>query len=448
VLDLHVWESIAMRNLSRFWLVAALGLFVATGVLHAQRPGDIEKLGLKKDFDDFKGNRQVKFRNYLLGKDVPSGEEGRRILQLATIVYVGRITWFDSTQRAREYMEQARTDFRNEIGIAVQNADKNQEAVKVWTPSLLSAFKQILDWPFNNNRVSCVNVALLLPDLARLKRPEIADFLVTVLEDPKKHDSIKLYAAQALTEFFPATEFVFLNKGDKAAEGKKKTEVKRVNALLKFITRKWDPAKDVPKEEVDGFCFVRRTAIRALAEARVPAIEADPKTQKLEGDVIQALLPILKGEVTPEPTLAEKIEAAIAVSRMKVDPNSAYQPDESVYRVGTALVEIAIAYTKDFNKFKGAKDGVPILPWKIHAKRLQLALGEMYESVKNDSSRTTAAANAAKLQNASQSLLNAMQSHQANFDAKVLADAVNTLRPPESAPLFKGIKAAPTTNGE
>jgi hypothetical protein len=325
----------------------------------------------------------------------------------------------------------------------------------------VSAFKQILDFPFDNNRLSCVNAAVLLPDLAKLKRPEIADFLVTLLEDPKKHDSIKLWAAQALAEFFPATEFdVVLKKGDQAAELQKQTDLKRVNALLKFVTRKWTPAKDASKGEIEGFRYARRMAIYALADARVPVIEADPnpKAKKLAGAVIQALLPILDKDAytaaygdTPEPSLAEKIEAVIAIGRMKVQPNSAYQPDEGIYRVGTALVEVATAYKIDFNRFagKGAQlKNIPsILPWKRDGRRLQMALADMADSVRNDAARVSAWDNARKLQSAALPLLNAMQAGQANFNAQDLADVVKTLRPSQSTQLFKGISTAQASNG-
>jgi hypothetical protein len=444
-----------MQRFPRLFLVASLGLLLAyaTFVPAQLRPGDAKQLGSKTDLERFVGVVKIDFDNYMRGAKPPSGEEAKKLFELASQYYVFRVTWFLASGRPNpEVMENVRGAFKRVIKLAIDNADKNQAAVKLWTPMLVSDFKEVLDLPFENNRLACVNGALLLPELAKLKRPEIADLLVTLLEDPKKHDAIKRWAAEALTEFFPATEFdVVLKRGDKEAERKKQADLKRVNALLGFVKRKWNPSKNVSKEEVEAFRYVRRMTIRALGEARVPVIEADSKTQKVQGDVIHALVPILtKGAVAPEPTLPEKIEAAIAISRMRVEPNSAYQPDEGIYRVSTVLAELAVAYNNDYNRFAGggAVKSIPVLPWRYHARRIQLALGEMVDSVKSDPLRTTAAVNARKLQSESQSLLNAMQEWKANFNAQGLADVSKTLRPPASAQIFKDIKTAPASSGQ
>jgi len=446
-----------MRCFSRLWLVAALGLLLTWAALvPAQvRPGDADKLGSKADVDEFNGNnRRLDFDNYMKGIRTPSGDEAKKVFELAARVYVFRLTWFDSIQRSPELMDKTRGDFKRVIGFATlpDSVKNNQDAVKLWSPMLVAVFKQVLDLPIEKNRLSCLNAAILLPDLAKLKHPEIADLLVTLLEDPKKHDAIKIWAAQGLTEFFPAVEFdVVQKKGDKAAEQRKETELKRVNALLKFVTRQWSPDKDTPPREVDAFRYVRRMALKALADARVPAIVADPKGQKLEGAVAPVFLAILeKGRYSPEPTLAERIEAAIGICRIQVSATSAYQPNEGIYRVGTLLVEVADRYKNDYNQFggKGAQvKSVPILPWKHHAKRLQVALAELGDSVKGDVLRTDAAENVRKLSNPALQLLGAMQRHEANFSAKDLADVVNTLRP-KSAEVFKGLSAAAAPSGE
>jgi hypothetical protein len=461
---LHVSERIAMRCLSGLVLVATLGILLtwATFAPAQVRPADPAQLGNTTDQAKFKGAKAGEFDNYLRGVKQPS-KETKELLELGSHVFIFQFTWFPAlAQKRPDLLENGRNLFKNKISLAIQNADKNQETVKMWSPILVSTFKQVLDLPIDDNRLACLNVALLLPDLARLpaRRPEIADFLVTLLEDDKKSDLIKRWAAEALTEFFPATEFdVVLGKGDAAKEKQKQTDLKRVNALVKFVTRKWTPPKDASKGEIEGFRFVRRKVIEALGKARVPVIEADQKTKKIQGDVIQALLPFLDPEAytkeygdanTPEPSLAEKIEAAIAISRMKVHPNSAYQPDQGIYRVGTVLAEVADAYKKDYNRFAGRGNDkiAPMLTWRVYAARIRAALAEMVESVRGDALRTTAADNARRLQEKSQQLLDAMQADRArvSFNPQDLADAAKAMRP-SSGVIFKGISTPSASGG-
>ncbi len=427
-----------MGHLSRSWLpVSLVVLFFASA---PSVPAQDKQLGEKADADRFSAGLRNQFVWLLKGKQAPA-EKDKKIFDLASRFYVYRVTWPFTVQRDRQAMEDVRKDFKREIDFAAQPEGDNRETLKQIAPLFAARFKEVFDLPAEANRLALLNAALMLPDLARLKQPVIADLLVSLLEDPKKHDSVKLYAAKALAEFFPATEFTFLNQKNKAAEAKRNVDLRRVNALLAFVMRKWDESQ----ADKEAFRYVRRVALRALAEARVPAVEVDEKMKKVSGPAVQAYLAVLKNDgLVPEANIAEKLEAAIGICQMKIDPTvEIYQPQEGIYRVGLFLVELGTFYRTDHNAFagQGKIKSAPRYPWKLSGKRLSSALAEMVAAVKNNPNKLhqDAAERARKLEKAAIPLLVSMQGHTLAYNIKDLAEAVTALRP-ETPQVFRGIE--------
>src|SRR5207249_725537 len=95
---------------------------------------------------------------------------------------------------------------------------------------------------------------------------------------------------------------------------RKESDLKRVNSLLNFLTRK-TPQNVTP----DAERFLRRQAIRSLAQTEAPAVEID-KTNKINGPVAYGLLRALarnKEALNPPPTLNDRLEAAIGICMLR-----------------------------------------------------------------------------------------------------------------------------------
>src|SRR5439155_14055972 len=117
-------------------------------------------------------------------------------------------------------------------------------------------FKDVFSLPFDENRLGCVNAALLLPKLARMEEEEIGDYLAELVKDPKKHDAIKLYALKGLAAYFPAHEWTVA--GAPADAARKKREIERIKVVMDFLQRKWDASK----ADDDAIRFLRREALK------------------------------------------------------------------------------------------------------------------------------------------------------------------------------------------
>src|SRR5262249_6182748 len=125
--------------------------------------------------------------------------------------------------------------------------------------------------------------------------------------------------------------------------------------------------------------YLRREAIKTLADAQNPAVAVNKKDNKVvmvEGVVVVPLLKILAGETDPPPSLTEKYEAAMGVLGFKdlLD----YQPDVGYYLAGQALTDYVDAYRKDYAGFGGGKaTRPPALPWKYNADRLDKVVKDL-----------------------------------------------------------------------
>lgn len=264
--------------------------------------------------------------------------------------------------------------------------NNNSEFVKQMGPHFVKAFKEVLDLDFLPNRQAVVNVALMLPSLAKLKQEEVGDMLKDLITDPKVHDAIKLHAIRALREFFPIKTLDDADLvNEKKIADKKKRDLERIAALKTFIERKWPTPQD--KMDEDTIHYLRREAIQSLAAAGAPALGALKAQNKVEGAVAYELAKILtKGAIEPELSLGEKCEAAIGLLNLKCANSPHYDPRISLYIAGKFLKEYVAEYRHDFLNLGGKKvanSKQPWIAWKTQSDRLKKALDEMRETAKS-----------------------------------------------------------------
>jgi len=325
-------------------------------------------------------------------------------------------------------------DFVNQIE---SNTDpdvykKKRPFVQQFSPHLVQRFKDLFDQDFQVYRFAIVNAAPMLPQAARMKDDAIGLYLADLVAG-KKHDVIKMYAARGLREFFPVAPVEAGAVLAALVEKRKDREVKYVDALAGFIERKGGDKLSEPEE--NAIRYLRRESLESLAQTQAPAIVSDKV--KVEGPIAPTLLRILapKGGIEPSPGLAERIEAAIGVCQIKYAQVPDYQPEIGTYLVGLFVSELATEYNKDLVLIRGGKQ--PLLPWKIHSKRLENALKDLAKNAKNQPGE----ANAKKVADNAIPLIKYMQSYNQITQPDVLAftKMVTTLRPTLTE-VYKGNK--------
>ncbi len=227
---------------------------------------------------------------------------------------------------------------------------------------LVAAIKEVLN---NERPIARVNAAIILARLGETGVNDFADAFCEVIGSNNYGDAVKLYALTGLTNLFRA-------KGEDRVKDEER-EKRCVKALIDFINRK--PEGDLSAksaEEVEGLRYVRREAIRALGQSRLPAVG---KGRDIQAIPSMELLRIVANSATAQPTfsLSERAEAAIGLAMMQRrhwPERSDYQPEYAGYYMGQFIKDFAAEYDKERGQ-PSATD------WKHLAYRLQQALTEM-----------------------------------------------------------------------
>jgi hypothetical protein len=217
--------------------------------------------------------------------------------------------------------------------------------------------------------IARVNAARTLARLAELAQPELADTLVELLNDSKQGGGVHFYALRGLRDLLALPPQDDVPVVDKA-------RVARVaESLVAFLNQK--PPLDeriASREEIDGYRYLRREAIRALAQTRLPAVN---------NNVLPALvLARVAGNdqrLWPAPRLDERLEASIGLARMRpVKEGPTYQPDYAVWQIGLFLE----AWGNAANQNRDTRGQLRLRPWKVDAARLAEVLLPLKAEVK------------------------------------------------------------------
>jgi hypothetical protein len=371
----------ALSSVARIaWLsvLVAIVLFLVHGARAQQ-----EQFGSIKDLEEGKRKHEAAFEKFLKGEETP-GAGDKAVLDAYAQYYIYMMTQ-PEYQAKKGALRNIVQNFDLRLKGAVESFPKNKEFMKQWTDRVVFAFKEVLgprylEGKVGGNRVSLVRVSMLLPlfagTAAKTKQENFSIFLEGLLAEPKQHDVTKLYALKALREYFPARPSKTADEADdKKLQETIANDKRRVQAVLNFLNRPWD------KMDTAVAQFIRREALRTLADAEVPAMKA--KDGKVELPAAYELVRALasKDGLTPSPDLTEKCEAAIGVCKMKAKWIEEYQPEPGLYLLGRFLVEFVNDYTKDYPNFavkgKQTVKSIPRLPWKLEAKRLLKALDEL-----------------------------------------------------------------------
>jgi hypothetical protein len=288
---------------------------------------------------------------------------------------------------------------QNKFAVDVLEVTKQSDRsfVNIFGPSLVASMKDVLAAQnMKKDAAIIVNAAMMLPTMAKLKQDDVGTYLRDLVDDPKTHDVVRLYALKGLKEYMPIGAQLDDNNldiADARQNARRKLDTLYVETLTKFIERKPSVAGLSPGE-VDAVRYLRREAIISLGFANSPTVIAVTKKQVkkdiLEGTVAPTLLNVLaKGQLEPTPSLQEKLEAVHGLCALKFANLPEYNPDVANYLIGQTVLEFTKEYNVDWVNFAaaGVTKKLPYIAWKLEAKRLEASLKELEKNTKTKAAK-------------------------------------------------------------
>jgi hypothetical protein len=216
----------------------------------------------------------------------------------------------------------------------------------------------------NGKPIVRVNATRILAALTECGQEDVADTLVSIIKNPNESDAVKFWAFKGLREIFE------LGTPGKSVFQDPKREIACITCLNDYVAqRPKSLPSEPPADELAGYQYVRREALRALSLTRYPIV---PNVKGPDGLTALWLQRAVTGKgIEPETSLTERAEASIGLCRLQVALNKAYALDQAASQVGAFLLD----YIKAYNDQRPTKN--TSLPWKLYTVRILVALEEL-----------------------------------------------------------------------
>lgn len=266
-----------------------------------------------------------------------------------------------------------------------------QELIQIFGKETMAALKPVLTLkpPYNAEKtLLMINSARYVAALAKSGYEDLADTAVEMIDNPAINDAVKLYYLQALKNLFAVPN---QERPDKSVITKPERERKAIKTLIDYITRKPTISPNAPQDEVDGYRFVRREAIRALGNVRYSVVRVEGKVEMIPGLILLRVANMDKS-IVPSPSLSERIEALVGY--LQLAPDKEVNMDFTSWFVATVLHDLAVEYgsAKPLPPKGTAVADLPKEPlperdgiaWKLAATRLGVALKAWKDHWEND----------------------------------------------------------------
>jgi hypothetical protein len=412
--------------------ISCLCLFLGIGASSFQPVCRGQNVVLPPDGSDkldkaYTRDQRQSFRKMIQGEPVAGQEE---TIDNSAKWFAYRVTWNQHQIKPGD-MSSLIKDFEKEVvAEAVKGRPGNQAFMAAFDKKFAERIKEVLQ---NERWIARTNAARMIARLAGVGYEDLIPSLLEILEDEKQGNETRLWAVKGLHDFFslsqqtPPTLFK-----DQALQNR------AIVDLIKFIQRKPTYVSANPSiEEVNGFRFVRRDAIRALALSRYPGVEVNGK---LEGRTAQVLLGVMVNDnMNPPPALDEQVEAAIGVARLKAELTKSYQPDYTAYWLARFLADFSL---RSQNRDRDTREGNS--PWKVYGSRL----GEALEGLRADTKESKSAAYVADL--VAKSVPYLKQVELGTEGVRAPTDITNWGRdkPPASKSIYAGVADSVVNPGE
>lgn len=250
------------------------------------------------------------------------------------------------------------------------------------------------DKPSGDDILIKINAARQLSILGKSGYGGACLYAADVISDPKQHDAVKIYALQAIRNFFSVPNLDGKEGYSNLGGGKAEDELAPITALINFIKRKPAFEQGAPEEEVDAFRYLRREAVAALAATR-RAVVRDKESGKLAEVPAIWLLRIANADTTlpVTPNLAERSEALAGYLNLLGEKDQ--NMDYAAWYVATAVRDLTIEYKaakamerpklddKEKQPPPGRPDDRDKQGWRYAAVRFQIGLRMWRENYEN-----------------------------------------------------------------
>ncbi len=367
----------------RYCFLAGLFLLGAVWVSEAQE----QTKGNATDIDKVLVAKQKDFYAIVSGERKPTSDDDA-LFKAQAEKLIFPFTWPTVHRDANALADQLKY-VQDRIKLIENGKGKAEVAPKLGF-HLGKSIDDVFSLGFDGNKFSLINAAASLPYLSKVKGDDVGEAMMRLASSEKQHLIVRMYASEALGDSFPikALRDELEDPKNPKVVTRKERDIRRVNALVNFIEQDWSKT---PVDE-GAARFMRRKAIEALARAEVPGVYVSKKTGAAEGLVAPTLIKVLtKDALKPDPSLQEKISAAIGLCNMKGEwiDSAGYNPDVATYLVGRTLSEFLSEYSTDYVNFGVAvKENrkPPLLYWKTESKRLEAALKDYAVQLKGTSS--------------------------------------------------------------
>jgi len=267
--------------------------------------------------------------------------------------------------------------------------DRKKEYIQVYGQYVADVLHQEIllpkDKPIKYEPLVRINAGRILAQLGKSgyvktddKHVDTVDIALDVLQNPKEIDAVRLYALQALKYLLALPNPPGMDKSLLAKQPEREKQI--IVTLIQFISRPVTISADASNEEVDGWRYVRREAIRALGNVRHPILR-DEKEKKIVANPAFWLLRIAADDPTinPAPRLDERAEALIGF--LQLNPDREMEMDYASWYLGKAFRDLAAEFSARKVKLAGAAanpdDKDPgqqrdYLPWKLIWNKLEI----------------------------------------------------------------------------
>jgi hypothetical protein len=375
--------SAALR-LYFLWMSCVAAAMFAVAPAVGQAPRNDEAEIVIGNAEDLKSDEKSHLQQWHDGKPMASAD--KRILEKAAKWYIYRLTLPQFQERIPPEgapLNQARSvhDLLKELfallvlpdpsrNIPPPNSNQ-QRYMQEFTAALIEPIERVLQ---NAKPIARINAVIVLARLGETGDEAVVKPLLKILNDKKQYDAVKLYALIGLKNVFRAKNAPDAEQRFKDVDD----ESDYVRDMLEFMVRKPNLPPNATQEEMEAFKYVRREAIRAVAQTRRPLLVKKSKpillADRRPAQPALELLRIMRNDsISPAPTLTEQIEAAIGICLMnpRQDLTLTYQVPYALQHLGLFFVDFADKYEKD--RSKTTKTAM----WQLESIRLQKALSNL-----------------------------------------------------------------------
>jgi hypothetical protein len=307
------------------------------------------------------------FASMRKGEASVNDAEAKKVIDDAAKWYAYRFTYLEyqqpkpGTRGMHELIREAREQILDPKKI--KELTKQQQA---FAEEFGKAFTNRLREVAGTDKVIArMNAAMLLAELARTGQEVAADPLAEILRKPQESDAVKLWAVRGLHDIFALEPGA---GGNVDVFQDKEREARCIQALLDYLSAKSKLSRELPADEVQAMNMVRRDTVKALGQTRYPAFaKLVGKKHEMERTTALALTRVVAMDgLVPEPSMSERLCAAIALCNLQPTLCKEYHADYPGYYTGRFVVD----FIKRYNNEQGEKRE----PWKLDAALLIKAL--------------------------------------------------------------------------